>query len=146
MEVIVKIDGLGIGIPKTGFGLNAFSGSYIQLNSTAGKPHRTYGVVNYLSAGGNSGTFIYGSAQTAPIKVTPEEFNRFSLDNVRGKYIEVEVKGTIIGSGKADVVISFIDGEGRSEEALERKHVDVSGGQLATTRVRGRARIINSIN
>lgn len=146
MEVIVKIDGFGVGIPKTGFGLNAFSGSYIQVNSTAGKPHRTYGVVDYLSAGGNSGTFIYGTAHTSPIKITPEEFKKFSLENVRGKYIEVEVKGTIIGSGKADVAVNFIDGEGRSETVLERKHVSVSGGQVATTRVRGRARVINPVH
>lgn len=59
-----------------------------------------------------------------------------------GKKIDVEVSGTFLGSGKADITISVIDGEGVSQEILTRKDIRMTGGQLATTRARGRARLV----
>lgn len=143
MEVIIKLDGLAVGIPKAGFGINAISASYIQINSAPGKPLRTYGIAEYLSVGGDNATMIYGTVKTLPIRLTPEEFQLFSMTNVSGKSIDIEVNGTFLGSGKADVTISLIDGEGISQEVLSRKDIRVSGGQLASTRARGRARLVS---
>ena len=143
MEIIIKLDGLGVGIPKTGFGINAFSASYIQINSAPGKPLRTYGIAEYLTIGGENSTIVYGSVKTPPIRLTPEEFQLFSLSNMSGKKIDVEVTGTFLGSGRADITISLIDGEGRSQEVLNRKDINMIGGQLATTRARGRARLVS---
>lgn len=142
MELIVKLDGLAIGVPKTGFGVNAISASYIQINSAAGKPLRTYGIAEYLTVGGDNSTIVYGSIKTRPIRLTPEEFQAFSPSRMSGKKIDVEVIGTFLGSGKADITISVIDGEGVSQEILTRKDIRMTGGQLATTRARGRARLV----
>ncbi|PSF08276.1 hypothetical protein C7H09_08930 [Marinobacter fuscus] len=143
MEAIIKLDGLGVGIPRTGFGINAISASYIQINSAPGKPLRTYGIAEYLSVGGDNSTIVYGSIKTPPIKLSPEEFQSFSLTNMSGKTIDIEVSGTFLGSGKADVTILLIDGDGRSQEVLNRKGIRMTGGQLAETRARGRARLIS---
>lgn len=143
MEVIIKLDGLAIGIPKTGFGINAISASYIQINTAPGKPLRTYGIAEYLSVGGDNTTMVYGTIKTVPIRLTPEEFLAFSVPKVSGKTIDVEINGTFIGSGKADVKIVLIDREGVPLEVLSRKNIRVTGGQLASTRARGRARLIN---
>lgn len=146
MEVVIKLDGLAIGIPRTGFGINAISASYIQLNSAPGTPLRTYGIAEYLSLGGDNSTVIYGTIKTPPIRLSPEEFQAFSLPNMAGKKIDIEVNGTFIGSGRADVTIALIDGQGVSQEILSRKDINVSGGQLASTRARGRVRLLTPID
>lgn len=76
------------------------------------------------------------------MSLTAEEFQAFSLGSVIGNVIDVQVGGTFLGSGNADVTISLIDNEGRVNEVVARKNVKVSGCQLATTSVRGEARVI----
>ncbi|NWO07732.1 MAG: hypothetical protein HLX50_19150 [Alteromonadaceae bacterium] len=133
---------MAFGIPKTGFGINAISASYIQVRTSPQIHHRTYGIAKYLSVGGDNSTLLYGTVKTAPMSLTAEEFQAFSLGSVIGNVIDVQVGGTFLGSGNADVTISLIDNEGRVNEVVARKNVKVSGCQLATTSVRGEARVI----
>ncbi|MDP4535805.1 hypothetical protein Q3O60_06375 [Alkalimonas collagenimarina] len=142
MEMIVKLDSLGLGIPKTGFGVNLISGSYIQVKYGPNKPFKTYGIANLPSIGGDNATIIYGTLQTKPINLNIEEFQAFSLTNMTGKHIDIEVSGTVLGSGRADLTISLIDDAGRAQTVVERKNIPVIGGQIASTKVRGRARYI----
>lgn len=142
MDIVVKLDGIAVGIPKIGLGLNAFSASYIQVNSAPNQPLRTYGIAEILSAGGDNSTLVYGTITTAPIRLSPEEFQAFSVNNVSGKTFDIQVSGTVVVSGKADITISLIDKEGRIEEVIQRKDIKVTGGQLASTNVRGRARLL----
>lgn len=142
MDVVVKLDGLAIGIPKTGLGLNAISASYIQVNSSPGQTLRTYGVAEVMSVGGDNSTILYGTIKTAPIKLNPDEFQLFSIENVTGKTFDIQISGTVMFTGKADITISLIDADGRVEELISRKDIEVSGAQLAATNVRGRAKLM----
>lgn len=142
MDVVVKLDGIAVGIPRIGLGLNAFSASYIQVNAAPNQPLRTYGVAESFSVGGDNSTLVYGTITTAPINLSPEEFQAFSVDNVSGKSFDIQVSGTVLVSGKADITISLIDDQGRVEEVIQRKDIKVKGGQLASTNVRGRARLM----
>lgn len=142
MEITVNLDSLGIGIPKTGFGVNLISGSYIQISDGTDGPVKTYGIVSTMSVGGDNSTLVYGTLKTAPIKINSDELRFFSVPSITGKYIDIEINGTIIGSGRADLTISLIDEGGRAETAIDRKNIQVTGGQLSSTRIRGRARYV----
>lgn len=142
MEIIVKVDSLSLGFPRTGFGVNVISGSYIQVNYSSNRPNKTYGIVDILSIGGNNSTIVYGTIHTDPIILNADELQAFSLSNMAGKHVDIEISGMFINSGSADIRITLIDDEGRPQVAIERKNVRVRGGQLASTQVRGRVRHI----
>lgn len=142
MDIVIKLDGLAIGIPKTGLGVNAISASYIQVNSAPNQLLRTYGIAEIFSVGGDNSTILYGTIKTAPITLDLDEFESFSIENVSGKTFDIQVSGTVLLSGKADISVSLIDTDGRVEEIISRKDIKVSGAQLAATNVRGRARLM----
>lgn len=141
MEVMVKLDSLGFGIPKTGFGINLISGSYIQVSPATKNKTDTYGLTDVLSLGDDSSTMVFASLKTSPIKLsTVEEIQAFTPSNLSEKTLDISISGTLIGNGKADVTIVQIDSNGRTTEILKRFDIPVSGGQLAETSIRGRAR------
>lgn len=141
MDVVIKLDSLGFGIPKTGFGVNLISGSYVQVSDPAKEKPDTYGLTDVLSLGDDSSTMVFASLKTNPIKLSsPEEIQAFTPARLSAQTLQISIDGTLIGSGKADVVITRIDSEGRTQELLKRFNIGVSGGQLAQTSIRGRAK------
>lgn len=142
MHLTVNLDSLGVRVPSTNFGVNIFSGSYIQLTHEDETPMKTYGIVSAMSLGSDSSTILYGTLKTAPIRLDPGEFQSLSVSNIANKYIDIQVDGTVVGSGRADLTISLIDESGRTQTVLQRKHIQVSGGQLSSTRIRGRGRLL----
>lgn len=141
MDVVIKLDSLGFGIPKTGFGVNLISGSYVQVSNPGNIKPATFGLTDVLSLGDNSSTMIFASLKTSPIKLsTPEEIQAFSSSSLTESTLQISIDGTLIGNGKADVTITRIGSEGRTEELLKRFDIGVSGGQLSATSIRGRAR------
>jgi hypothetical protein len=64
MEMKVVIDALGLSIPKTGFGLNLFSGSYIEFRNSKKIPKILIGIKDVISLGAKSGTVILGHVVT----------------------------------------------------------------------------------
>lgn len=141
MDVVINLDSLGFGIPKTGFGLNLISGSYIQVSNPAKRKPDIFGLTDVLSLGDNSSTMVFASLKTSPIKLsTAEEIQSFTMSGLVAQKIQINIDGTLIGNGKADVTITRIDGDGRPTELLKRFDVKVSGGQLARTSIRGHVR------
>lgn len=142
MYIVIYLDSVSIGIPKSGFGLNAFSGSYVQIKSSPDVIFNTYGIVDYMSMGGDSSTFIYGSIKTENLHINEDELKKLSISNVSGKKMEIDISGTFLGSGRADVKLILIDNNGRYETIIDRKDIKVSGGQVSGTRIRGDIRLI----
>ncbi|WP_404363586.1 hypothetical protein [Marinobacter sp.] len=141
MDVVINLDSLGFGIPRTGFGLNLISGSYIQVSNPAKRKPDIFGLTDVLSLGDNSSTMVFASLKTSPIKLsTAEEIQSFTMSGLVAQKIQINIDGTLIGNGKADVTITRIDGDGRPTELLKRFDVKVSGGQLARTSIRGNVR------
>ncbi len=64
MEMKVVIDGIGLAVPKTGFGINLFSGAYIKLRRAKGVPIVLMGLADGPSLGAKSGTVFVGHVET----------------------------------------------------------------------------------
>lgn len=141
MEVVVKLDSLGVGVYKSGFGVNIFSASYVQVTSLPGKKPDTYGLYDLLPLGDDSSTLFFAPLMTSPIKlITPEEIQAFSPSSLIQTALDISISGTLLIHGKADITITRINKQGVATEILKRLDVRVSGGQLATTSIRGNLR------
>ncbi|WP_010324906.1 hypothetical protein [Marinobacterium stanieri] len=95
-----------------------------------------------MSMGGDSSTFVYGSIKTDNLHINEDELKKLSISNVSGKKMEIDISGTFLGSGRADVKLILIDDNGRYEKIIDRKDIKVSGGQVSGTRIRGDIRLI----
>lgn len=140
MDIRIIISGLGINIPKTSFGVNAISGCYVSVRNSEAAPEAVYGIKSYLSLGSESSTLIVGQIRSEWMKVVdPDIINKFSLQNVMGKTLDINVSGTVLMKGTADISIKLIDGTGDAISILDKYDVKVEGGQLSSTSIRGRA-------
>lgn len=138
MEMKVIIDGMGIALPKTGFGVNLFSGSYISLRNNKGAPVLLLGLADALSLGSKSGTVIVGHVATQWFFVDPVKHNWVTntIDLI-GKKAEVEVIGTLLAKGSVDFKFTVFDKEGNTKELVSKVDLESSGVQVANTKVRG---------
>lgn len=67
MEVRITISGIGVTIPKIGFGVNVFSGCYLEFRASKNTPVKVFGIKDYLSLGDGSGSIIIGHARTVVV-------------------------------------------------------------------------------
>ena len=65
MEMKVVIDGLGFNIPKTGFGMNVISGSYLKFCDSKIQVPILIGLADAFSLGEKSSTVVFGHIATS---------------------------------------------------------------------------------
>ncbi len=138
MEMKVVIDGMGLAMPKTGFGLNIFSGSYIKLRDSNKNPQILMGLVDAMSLGSKSGTVVLGHVETNWFFVDPVKHNWVTNTNdLTGKKAEIEVVGTLLAKGKIDLKFTVYDKGGDAKSLVSKVDIESSGIQVANTKVRG---------
>lgn len=136
----IQIIGLsaGIGVPKTGFGVNLATYAYISLRPTQGPHMKTLALDDALSVGGKSGTFIWSDFKTSWTNIDPRKYPWVcNAHNLVGKTIELEVLGTMVGAGKVDIKMTLIDEDGETKSLVSKMNIDASGRQLTGLKVRG---------
>lgn len=138
MEIKMLVSGFGAAIPKTNFGFNLFSGVYIMLRDTPkGKPY-VLGIAASPSIGGRSGTIVASHINTSWMNVDVNKHPWLcSKISLIGKHAQVEIKGTLLFSGKVDVTLTVYDNNQESQYSVSKVDIESSGGQLAATSVRG---------
>ncbi|WP_047880387.1 hypothetical protein [Photobacterium aquae] len=129
-------------IPKTSFGVNLFSGCYIETRPNHGNaPTHIYGIIDTLSLGNESGTVVVGHAVTDWIKVTKQtSIDRLKHEFLIGKTADIEIKGSSFGNSKGDVSFKIIDENGDSITVIDKYDININAFQLATTKIRGKIR------
>jgi len=139
MEIRFIASGIGASIPKINFGVNLFSGVYIQLRDTPKSIPYTIGIASTPDIGGSNGTLISSFISTDWSKVDQNKHSWIcSKRALVGKTAEIEIKGTLIFNGKVDVAFKVFDEQGESEFSIEKVNIDASGGQVSDTKVRGK--------
>lgn len=138
MEMKVVIDGIGVAVPKTGFGLNLFSGSYINFRNSKGVRPIMLGLADGISIGSKSGTVIVGHVETNWFFVDPVKHNWVTNTiSLIGKKAEVEMIGTLLAKGRVDFKFTIFDKEGNIKELVSKVDLKSTGVQVANTKVRG---------
>lgn len=147
MEVRLTITGMGIGIPKTSFGVNLLSYCYIEVrDNPAVKAPTTYVVDKALTIGGDSTTLVAGFSSTDWMKVDEDKINLLTRNNLSGKIFDVEIKGAgvAIVSSEVDVSLKIIDNEGNATTVLEKYSIKATTLQVSSTSVRGKIKFFPS--
>ncbi|MCP4748794.1 MAG: hypothetical protein GY874_22085 [Desulfobacteraceae bacterium] len=138
MEMCVNIAGAGISIPKTGFGVNIITGSYLGFRHSQDSPVSLLGLKDSMSLGSKSGTVIIGWISTKWFPVDQKIHPWVMVpDTLVGSKAEIEVVGTLIAAGKVDLKIALFDGGGNSSSLMSKIDIESVGGQIANTKVRG---------
>lgn len=144
MEVRITISGIGVTIPKIGFGVNVFSGCYLEFRASKNTPVKVFGIKDYLSLGDGSGSIIIGHARTSWITVMdPKSLVLLNTQNLSGSTVEIEVKGTSFGHANGDIGFKVFDSIGNSKTILEKYNIPMEAIQLASTKVRGKISLLN---
>ncbi len=138
MEMKVVISGIGAAIPKTGLGVNIFSGSYIEFRNSKRIPNILMGLADVISIGNKSGTVVVGHVATDWFFVDPVKHNWVTNTNdLIGKKAEIEVVGTLIVNGEVDLKFTVYDKNENTNELISKVDIKSSGLQAANTKVRG---------
>lgn len=138
MEMLINIFGLGIAIPKTGFGVNVASGSYIGFRHTKNKPDILLGLRDIVSLGSKSGTFVGSWVATDWFVVDVAKHSWVANTNwLIGKKAEIEVIGTLLIHGTVDLKFTVYDQNGNANELLTKVDIKAAGGQVSNTKIRG---------
>lgn len=138
MEMMVNLFGFGAAIPKTGFGLNIASASYIGFRYSVSTPATMLGVSDIVSMGSKSGTFIGSWIATDWFYVDLAKHGWVADANrLIGKKAQIEVSGTLVVHGTVDLKFTTFDKGGDTNELLSKVDIKASGGQLSETKVRG---------
>lgn len=134
--MFINIMGLGVDLPKTGFGVNVATGSYIGI--TMGQTKTLLGVSKCLSIGAGAGTLVSGWVKTAPFYVCPKKNGWVSnVNGLIGKKVQIELTGTLVVYGKVDLTFTVYDKNGSSKKLISRVDVESCGMQASETKVRG---------
>lgn len=98
----------------------------------------TFGIVSNFDLGGNNGTLFGSYIKTAWMKIDTNKHKWLcSKRSLIGKQGDVELKGMLVFQGKVDVVFTIFDGNNESKFNISKVDIEASGGQLATTKIRG---------
>lgn len=142
MKASLRITGVGLGGFK-GLGINIGSAAYFQIGQNPSV--RNYGIIDCLSLGEKTHTFAFGHVATEPFHLGEAEYKSLMrLDHLTGKSMQIEVIGTLAGKGAIDLRVLLIDNQGIVETIVERMGIPAAGAQFATTRIRGRIRLLPS--
>lgn len=140
MKAQVIISGVGFG-GFVGAGVNIGVAAYLRIGERAAL--RNYAVVDLVSVGGASSTFVIGHVKTDYFFLGGEAYKKL-MDTryLAGKLLDIEVAGTVVGRGAVDIKIRTIDNDGVAETMVERLAIPARGVQATITKVRGRIRMI----
>ncbi len=140
----IIISGIGLAIANTAIGVNAATMAYVSIRPNAGASPTTYGIASYLTADGNSGSLVVGYAQTEWFGINQAAFDALQPSALAGKgcEIDVEVKNTLLGTGKCDIALNLINKDGTGNKLIELFSIKSTGGQLSGTSVRGLIRLM----
>ena len=145
MEATITISGLGAGIPGTSFGVNIISGAYIEIRGSESSPSRVYGIVDTLSVGNDSSTIGLSHIQTDWMYINPKNYPLFSLESLQDTAAEINISGTLIGSGDVDVKLEVINTHGEPTTLLDLKSIKSNSSfQIASTKIRGKLKFLTS--
>lgn len=145
MEARITISGLGAGIPGTSFGVNVISGAYIEVRGGKASSTRVYGIEDTLSVGNDSSTIGFSHIQTNWMYINPKNYELFNMESLRNGVGEINVAGTLIGSGDVDVKFEIINLHGESTTLLDLKSIKSNSGfQVASTKIRGKIQFLTS--
>jgi len=145
MEARITISGLGAGIPGTSFGVNVISGAYIEVRGGESSSTRVYGIEDTLSIGNDSSTIGFSHVQTKWMYINPKNYRLFSMESLRNTVGEINVSGTLIGSGDVDVKLEIINLHGESTTLLDLKSIKSNSGfQVSSTKIRGKVKFLTS--
>lgn len=143
MEARITISGLGAGIPGTSFGVNIISGAYIEVRGNKAGNSRVYGIEDTLSIGNDSSTIGFSFIQTDWMYINPKNYNLFSMDSLSNTTGEINLSGTLIGSGDVDAKLEIINTKGESTTLLDLKSIKSNNGfQIASTKIRGKVKFL----
>ncbi|MGI1678923.1 MAG: hypothetical protein K6L75_09340 [Cellvibrionaceae bacterium] len=146
MQIRIVGASFALGIPKTGFGVNASTFAYIQLRNGPNSDIQTLAVDDHFSVGGKSGTFIWSNISTSWVNIDSTKYPWvYHALNFTGKTVDLSVKGTLLGSGKVDIQITFIDKDGETQSLVSKMDIQSSGFQLTGLTVRGKLKYIPGV-
>jgi hypothetical protein len=138
MQIRITGASIALGIPKTGFGLNATTFVYIALRPGTGNLVQNFAIDDSFSLGGKSGTFIWSNVQTEWTNIDDKKYPWVcNAESLVGKTIDLAIVGTMIGAGKADIQIKLIDKDGESQTLVSKMDIDSNGFQLTGLKLRG---------
>jgi hypothetical protein len=138
MEMIINIFGIGVTIPKTGFGLNVASGSYIGFRHAKHQPDKLLGLRDIVSLGSKSGTLVGSWVATDWFVIDVAKHSwAVNTNSLVGKKAENEVIGTLVIHGTVDLKFTVFDQNGNASELLTKADIKAAGGQISNTKVRG---------
>lgn len=136
MEMFINIMGAGVALPKTGFGVNLATASYIGI--TNGYQVTLLGLSNVMSLGEKARTFVFGWIKTDPFFVCPIKHN-WATNTIAliGQTAEIELTGTLVIRGSVDLKFTVYDKHGNTNELMSKVNIKAIGGQVSETKVRG---------
>lgn len=138
MEMMNNIAGLGVAIPKTGFGLNLATASYIGFRLDKNNYDLLLGLKDCFSLGTKSGTLIGSWIKTDWFMVDIKRHGWVAdINRLVGSKVEIEVVGTVVAFGTVDLKLTAIDKYGNTKELMSKVDIKASGGQLSNTKIRG---------
>lgn len=143
MEARIRVSGLGMGIPSSSFGVNVVSGAYIEVRGGKSSSRYLYALIDTLSIGNDSSTLGASHILTDWMYIDPKNDHLFKFENLKGLVGEINVSGTVIGSGDVDVKYETIDANGTATTLLDLKSIKTNiGFQVSATKVRAPIRFI----
>lgn len=139
MEMRITISGAGFALGKTGFGVNALAGAYIETRPSSSFTPCLLALVKGPGIGSESGTVVFGHIQTEWFRVSTELHPWLAKrESLVGKTASIEVTGATVAGGRVDIEFDLISDEGDATSLLSKAHIRSSGFQISSTKVRGR--------
>ena len=143
MQIRLTSSSVSMSIKALGFGVNAVSGSYIQIRQGEGTPIQLLGLADKFSLGAKNGTVVFAQITTDWIDVDSAKYPWIcNAPSLAGKLIDIDISGTVLNRGTADVKMTLINGDGESESLVSKMNINVNGFQLANLKVRARLKYL----
>lgn len=138
MEMMVNIIGVGVAVPKTGFGVNLVTGSYIGFRHSESHYEVLLGLEDIISLGSRSGAVLLGWIKTKYFVVDTVIYPwALHPKALIGSKAEIEVDNTLVGLGSVDIKFTLFTNGGDGIPLISKVDIESMGIQLANTKVRG---------
>lgn len=139
MQMKIGLVGAGIGIPKTNLGVGFLNIGYLFLrNGKNDKNVKSLRIVDLVSVGQKSGTFLAAGVETKWFELDPQRDNWAHNSNwLIGKRIEAELSGFQLVKGETDITLKVYDEYNQPKELVNRCCTKASGIQFSSIKIRG---------
>lgn len=137
----VWILGSGFTTAKLDLGVNVASIGFLEVRKNRLAKEIGYQIVSTMDIDGHSGSLVVGVAGSEWFYISDEAFEILGqrdkvLEN--GYSADIQIGGTVLGSGKSDITITLINDQGVSRKVAELFEIKVSGLQIAGAGIRGK--------